>query len=104
MTLPDTVNPGANDASLLLPYWYKPTGDEYAVSPANNDFCIGSTPITICGWFKCEGTDKSVRRPLMGKNTGNYGTFYIEMNGTTGYLVSRAYSNSVLLAITSTVD
>ena len=94
VTLPDTITPGTNDASILLPYLYKPTGNEYAVSPAVNDFYVGSTSITIAGWFKCEGTDKSVLRVLIGKSTGSQGTCYIGMDATTGYLAFRFYSDT----------
>ena len=75
------------------------------LSPANNDFCVSTTDITICGWFKCEGTDKTARRPLMGKNSGNAGTYYIEMHQTNGCIL-RAYPSAGdgVISINSTID
>ena len=32
ITLPDTIDPGTGDANILLPYFYKPTGDEYIIT------------------------------------------------------------------------
>jgi hypothetical protein len=104
LNLPDTVNPGAGDANILLPYLYKPTGNEYA--QAANPL-LSDTTFTVCAWIKAEYTDKASAYHLLGKYLGGQvGDFFINAVVTTGYISLYVITNTPFTGynIVSTVD
>jgi hypothetical protein len=101
--LPDTINPGVNDANILLPYLYKPNGDEYAFLNDVSKLEIGTSDFTICGWIKSESSDKTAIQILMGKhwNDGSYSWY---QTITTGFLKCFIQPTGGSITIDSGID
>jgi hypothetical protein len=106
LTLPDSVTPGAGDASLLLPYYYKPTGNEYAYVNDASKLDIGVTDLTLCGWANSEDNGKTAYKWIFGKSIGGdgFGTYCVFQDITTGYLRYRVYSSGTYVNVSTTVD
>lgn len=104
LTLPDTINPGTNDANILLPYLYKPTGNEYAYQATASNLEVGTGDLTLCGWFKSETSDKSAVRSLAGKIVGNSGNYGMYVLGTSGFLYMRCITTGGTAAVTTNID
>ena len=104
LTLLDTI--GTNNVSVLLPYLYKPTGNEYAHVNDAGALDIGASDFTICGWFKAEETPIGNYRILAGKKSavganGDYNIFVYATNGLIAFYVT---TSSGMQGIISTTD
>ena len=104
LTLQDSLNPGVNDASILLPYFNKPDGDEYYYYTDKGGLDINSGSFTLGGWIKTDAKDAAYY--LLGKNIsgaadGRYGFGQLV---TSGYLTFYIQSTGGLKGISSTVD
>ena len=106
LILPNSVTPGTNDATIALPYLYKPTGDEYARIVDNGAFDVGADDFTLALWAKSEDATKTAFRGIAGKYVaGNVvGRYGFLQNTTTGNAVAIIQSTTTSYTIDSGID
>ena len=104
LVLPDTINPGAGDASILLPYLNKVVGNEYAILVDYDALNIGVNDYTIIGRFK--SPNKTADSALFGKRVGGagVGACWAYCNVTTGFLTYWVISSGTFGVYNTTVD
>jgi hypothetical protein len=118
LVMPNAMNPGTNDASLLLPHLntylatngYAYINDNGSMDIINN---LGTNPLgnsdqgyTLCGRINSQDSNKTTAKNFLGKMIagGRNGRFGIYANITTGYLVAALQSSGGFVSITGAVD
>ena len=103
LTLVDSVNPGAGDALISLPYVKKSSVTNYAYVTDNGALDIGNSDLTLYGWLRQDDTIVTASQGYFGKlyTASVNGKYGIGVALTTGKLYGLCQSSGgVVLAYT----